>query len=77
MNIDERLDRLTARHEALTQSLELLHHDVREQGKNIQEQGKNIAQLLDASRQDGEPIRALVRVAEIHERRHTDLEGGK
>jgi len=30
MTIDERLERLTERHEALAQSLELLSHEVRE-----------------------------------------------
>jgi len=63
MSIDERLDRLTERHEALTQSLGLLHQDVQ--------------QVLEASRQDGENIRALARIAEIHERRLTSLEGGE
>ena len=70
MTIDERLERLAERHEALTQSLEVLHHEV-------QAQGMNIAQLLESSRQDGENIRALARIAEIHERRLTHLEGGK
>jgi len=51
--IDERLDALTERHEALAQSVEL---------------------LVIASRQDGENIRALARIAEIHEARLTRLE---
>ncbi len=55
MTIDERLERLAERHEALTQSVEMLTHDV--------ETLKTIAQ------QDAENIRALARVAEIHERR--------
>jgi hypothetical protein len=54
MTIDERLERLTDRHEALAQSVEL---------------------LLKASQQDGENIRALARIAEIHERRLTHIEG--
>jgi sulfatase maturation enzyme AslB (radical SAM superfamily) len=32
-------------------------------------------ELRTASKQDGEHIRALVRIAEIHERRISDLEG--
>jgi hypothetical protein len=55
MTMDERLDRLTERHEALTQSVEL---------------------LLAAVERNTEHISALVRIAEIHERRLTDLEGG-
>jgi hypothetical protein len=45
----------------LTQSVELLTHDV--------EALKTVAQ------QDGENIRALARIAEIHERRLTEIEG--
>jgi hypothetical protein len=33
MNIDERLERLTARHEALTRSLEMLAQDIRDLAK--------------------------------------------
>jgi hypothetical protein len=53
LTIDERLERLTERHEALAQSVEI---------------------LLKNSEQDGENIRALARIAEIHERRVTHLE---
>ena len=63
MNIDERLERLTERHEALTQSVEMLTRDIQEL--------KAIVQL------DGEHIRALARIAEIHEHRLSDLEGGE
>jgi archaellum component FlaC len=63
MTIDERLEKLTERHEALTQSVELLHRDV---------QG-----LYALVQQDSENIRALARIAEIHERRLTGIEGGE
>ena len=53
LTIDERLEKLTERHEALAQSVEI---------------------LLKNSEQDGENIRALARIAEIHERRLTHLE---
>jgi hypothetical protein len=61
MNIDERLEKLTERHEALTMNLELLTRDVQD--------------LKVAAQQDGENIRALARIAEIHERHLTHLEG--
>jgi archaellum component FlaC len=48
--------------EALVMSLELLTRDVQD--------------LKQATLQDGENIRALARIAEIHERRLTHLEGG-
>jgi uncharacterized protein (UPF0335 family) len=63
MTIDERLEKLTERHEALTQTVELLHRDV---------QG-----LYALARQDGENIRALARIAEIREKRLTGIEGGE
>ena len=61
MTIDERLERLAERHEALTQSVEILTHDVET--------------LRTIARQDGENIRALARIAEIHERRLSQIEG--
>jgi len=61
MSIDERLAKLTERHEALTMNLELASRDIQD--------------LIAASQRDGENIRALARIAEIHERRLTHLEG--
>jgi hypothetical protein len=55
MTFDERIEALTARHEALTMNLELLSRDLE-------------AMRLNSER-DGENIRALARIAEIHERR--------
>ena len=63
MTIDERLERLVGRHEALTQSVELLLVETRE--------------LRAAQDKDAENIRALARIAEIHERRLSTLEGGE
>ena len=63
MNIDERL-------QALTMNLELPWHE-------IQGLKPVVDQLVAAAAQDGENIRSLVRIAEIHERRLTDPEGGE
>ena len=57
MDVDRRIEKLVERHEALTQSLELLTHGVRE--------------LREAIATDSENIRTLARTAEIHERRVT------
>jgi hypothetical protein len=60
MTIDERI-------EALTMNLELMSHE--------NEALRVSAQALKAiAQQDGENIRALARIAEIHERRLTKLE---
>jgi hypothetical protein len=61
MTIDERLEKLAERHESLAQTVELFGH--------------RVEQLVTASEHDGENIRALARIAEIHERRLTHLEG--
>jgi hypothetical protein len=61
MTIDERL-------EALTMNLELAM-------KDIEASSRRIEALQVLAKQDGENIRALVRIAEIHERRLTGLEG--
>jgi len=63
MTFEEGIDRLKERHEALTQGVELLAIETRE--------------LKSAIAQDAENIRALARIAEIHERRITHLENGQ
>ena len=59
MTIDERLERLTDRHEALTQSVELLLVATRENTESIRK-------LVDITNRDADDIRALARIAEIH-----------
>jgi archaellum component FlaC len=66
MTIDERLEKLTERHEALTLSVELMQRDFQ----------NRFDQITQAIQQDAENIRALARIAEIHEHRLTALEGG-
>lgn len=63
MTIDERLDRLTGRHEALTQSAELLLRE-------SQEHTRQIGALRDAAT-------ALLQIAQHHERRISGLEEGR
>ena len=89
MTIDERLDRLTERHEALAQTLELLSLDVaqvlaasKQDAENIKlllatvkQDGENIQALIATVKIDGENIRGLARIAEIHDRRLNALEG--
>lgn len=70
MTLEERLERLTGRHEALTQSVESLTHDVRELRAGI-EGLKTIAETSLAS------INGLARIAPSHEHRITRLEGGE
>jgi hypothetical protein len=76
MNIDERLDRLVERHEALAQSLELLHASTTDLRKTVEAQATQIvaqegyfATLMSAATK-------LLETATNHERRLTRLEGG-
>ena len=55
--------RLAERQEAMAQSVELLIHEVNSVNSAIQK--------------DAENIRTLARIAEMHERRLTSLEGGE
>lgn len=74
MTIDERLDRLTERHEALTQTVELMVHQQQEWWEKAEKrQEKNetlMAHMLES-------IDSLARIAHLHERRITGLEGGQ
>jgi hypothetical protein len=63
MTIDERLERLTERHEALTQSVEIL-------ARTTHEHSQQITGIMEAAAR-------LLHVAQIHEQRLTRLEGGE
>ena len=74
MTIDERLDRLTERHEVLTQTVEIIVHQQREwQEKNEKWWEKNQTLMTHVL----ESVDSLARIAHAHERRITDLEGGR
>jgi hypothetical protein len=68
MTPDERIEALIRRHEALTMNLELLTRDVQDLTTDVRD-------LKTAAQHDGENIRALARIAEIHHERLTHLEG--
>ena len=63
MDIDERLERLTQRHEALTQTVELLTKDLSDMKVLVNDIVEGTARLLH--------------VAEIHEKRLSRLEDAK
>ncbi len=63
MTIDERLDRLTERHEALTQTVEIL-------ARTTHEHTQQITDIMEAAAR-------LLHIAQIHEKRLTRLEGGE
>lgn len=81
MTIDERL-------EALTMNLELMSHSAEANARQIEAQieahDRQIEKLTDAvtklvgvSNEDATAIRTLARIADLHEKRITGLEGGR
>ncbi|MGB6385792.1 MAG: hypothetical protein WBD25_05255 [Terriglobales bacterium] len=68
MNIDERLDRLTERHEALAESLQLLTVDVQSLAQSVKEHDRVLRGHADL-------IGDLARIASVHEQRIGRLEG--
>lgn len=67
MNVDERIEALTGRHEALAKAVEISAGMQRENAKYISE-------LSAAIQQDAGKIRALARIAELHHQRPERLE---
>jgi hypothetical protein len=72
MTIDERLERLTERHEALTQSMELFQHDMAEMRAAAAERdakyNERFSRILDV-------VETLAATARSHEQRIERLEG--
>jgi hypothetical protein len=76
MTIDERLEKLTERHEALTQTVELMAAENRDRDRRQEErdqrQEKRDKTLDKMLSQMAEGIGRLLHIAEIHEQRHDD-----
>jgi archaellum component FlaC len=62
MTIDERIEKLTERHEALTQTVEMLARD--------------IVELRTFQVETTKQVLALLAIAEMHQKRLNDLQGG-
>ena len=68
LSIEERLQKLTERHEALTQTVELLAGDNRQTAAENQKRDRRLSEIMEG-------IARLLHVAEIHEQRIERLEG--
>lgn len=77
VTIDERLERLTERHEALTQTVEIIAHQIEALAGRVDALAGRVDSLVTVAERDGENIRALARIADLHDRRITRLEGGE
>ena len=84
MTIDERLDRLTERHEALTHTIELMMAENRDRDQKFEVERQRSQQRWNEMQQHWnerwnevvEAIARLAHIAQIHEQRITRLEGG-
>ena len=70
MTIDERLEALTERHEALTQTVEIIAGMQRATEAENKQRDRRMGEVMEG-------IARLLHVAEIHEQRLDDLEGSK
>jgi len=77
MTPDERYAKIDARLEAIAMHLELTASMAHASETRTDKMEKRIDNLLAAVEKDAENIRALARIAEIHEHRLSDLEGGE
>jgi len=82
MKTDERLDRLVVRHEALSQSVEMLFHSTQELRKSTEETRKSVEELRKNAKQQRESIddvlkgiASLAKITGAHEMRISKLEG--
>jgi hypothetical protein len=69
MDIDERIQKLTERHEAFSQSVEILTSDVRSMQESMRSMQGFITDIAESTAR-------LLHIAQIHEHRITRLEGG-
>jgi hypothetical protein len=77
MTIDERIERLTERHEALGQYVELLALEGARHDRQIAELAESVKRLAVIAETALDSINALARIAESHERRITRTDGGQ
>jgi septal ring factor EnvC (AmiA/AmiB activator) len=75
--VQRMLDEFVAALQVQRVNIESLHANIHELVERSQWQDGRIAALIAAAQADGENIRALARIAESHERRLEDLEGGE
>ena len=68
--LERDLERLKERHEALTQSVELLRASMEEAHVENKERDRRLVEIMEG-------VARLLHIAEIHERRIDRLEGGR
>jgi chromosome segregation ATPase len=71
MRFEEKLDRLTERHEALTQTIEIIAAMQKQTERRLEELAQRIDQLADVLTR---AVEGVLQIAQNHERRITRLE---
>ncbi len=74
MTVDERLQFLLQSTESLHSTVQEISGQISEHGRLVAENARQIAEHSKQLAQDGEHIRALVRIAELHHQRLERLE---
>jgi prefoldin subunit 5 len=77
MTFEERIDRLTERHEAMAQSLELLTADVRQVTAEVRQVTADVKELTKNQAAMMDAITRLAHIAAIQDERIERLEEGK
>jgi hypothetical protein len=77
MTFEERIDRLTERHEALSQALELMYRDLQEQRLRSEKDGEHIHILAGIAKDTLDSIKRLESIAVAHNDRIERLEDGQ
>lgn len=77
MSNEERFEKIDGRIEAIVMNLELTATMAHANEARMEKLEKLMEKLFIAVEKDAENIRALARIAEIHEHRLSDLEGGE
>jgi hypothetical protein len=75
MTIDERLERLTERHEALTETVELIAASQAKADERVEKVTADIGKLTALMAETDRFINRLAHIAEAHEQRLDHLEG--
>ncbi|MGC2111349.1 MAG: hypothetical protein WA655_17675 [Candidatus Korobacteraceae bacterium] len=75
MTIDERLEKLVGRHEALTQTIELMAREMHDTKSSIDGLKSSIDGVKSYTNEIAEATARLLHIAQIHENRITRLEG--
>jgi hypothetical protein len=75
MTIDERLEKLVERHEALLKTLRLMARETREMKSGVDGLQSSRSGISVSAREIAEGTARLLHIAQIHEHRITRLEG--